>query len=173
MAIVFLSAVLLSARLSYIDSALKYNGIKEQGNNRGVADNFNRSVHNPIGSPYCAAFVGYILKANNILTPKATGLAQNYYWKGYKTYSAGSVLLNKSVVKEGDIVVWARGNTINGHTGFVLSFNQKTKEITTIEANTSPDSKGSQDNGDGVYIKVRKINPYSFFRIIGFSKVKI
>jgi hypothetical protein len=174
LAIAFLLVAPSSARLSYIDSALSYENTQEQGSNRGVAiDKFNSSVGNKYGSAYCGAFVGYNLKVNNITTPKGSGLARNYYTKGYKTYTAASVLKGKSIVESGDIVIWARGNTIYGHTGFVLGFNKNTKEIYTIEGNTSSGLKGSQYDGDGVFKRTRKINPYSFFRIIGFSKVKV
>lgn len=167
--IVFLLGSASSARLSYIDSALKYQYVREKQPNRSVEiDKFNKAVNNPLGAPYCAAFVGYCLKVNKALQPKISGLAINYYNKGYKPYSAGSVLRGKSKIESGDIVIWQRGETIKGHTGFVLEY--KNGIITTIEANT--DGAGTRE-GDGVYIKKRKIEPYNFFRIIGFSKVLI
>lgn len=163
-----LSVVVLSAHLSYIDSAVSYNGTREIKQNRGyIIDKFNYSVNNPLGSPYCGAFVGYCLIVNNVEYPKPSGLAVNYYYHGFKTFSLGKVLQNKAVPKYGDIFIMKRGNTIKGHTGFILSYDAKTRTIATIEANTN--NTGSRE-GDGVYIKKRKLEPYNFFGIIGFSK---
>lgn len=164
-----LSVAQTSRRLAYLDTAGKYLFVREVKQNRSPEiDRFNNSVNNYVSAPYCAAFVGYCLLTNGIEQPKASGLAINYYYKGFKTYSAGVVLRNKKVIERGDIFIMARGSTIKGHTGFVLSYDVKTKIITTIEANTN--GAGSRD-GDGVYIRKRKIEPYNFFRIIGFSKV--
>lgn len=166
-----LSAPLSLGRLSYLDSARKYLYVREIKPNRSKEiDKWNNLVGAPLGSSYCAAFVGSMLKLNNIDNPRASALARNYYTNGYKRFTAGDVLLGRVQIKEGDIIVWARGNTINGHVGFANKDWIKDKGE-TIEANTSSGAKGSQYNGDGVFIRQRKIEPYSFFRIIGGSKV--
>ena len=153
----------------HIDTAKSYWHVKEVHNNRGSQiDIFNATVGNPLGASWCAAYVGYCLKASKVNVPKLSGLARNYYVRGYKTYSSGSVIRGINTPQRGDIVIWARGNTVYGHCGYVLAYNKKTGVITTIEGNTSPTN---QSDGDGVYIKYRKIEPYDFFRIIGFSKV--
>jgi len=155
-----------------IDTALNYLYVREIKPNRSPEiDMFNRSVGNPLGASYCGAFVGYDLTASGAIEPEVrSGLARNYYRHGFEAYSAGSVIRGINKVEKGDIIIWARGNAVYGHTGFAFQ-DWDGPSGKTIEANTSPPG-GSQWNGDGVYIKEREIHPYSFFRIIGFSKVR-
>jgi hypothetical protein len=54
-----------------------------------------------------------------------------------------------------------------GHVGFVVEW--RGKSGTTVEGNTSSGLKGSQNDGDGVYMRKRTINPYSYFRITDFT----
>ncbi len=41
----------------------------------------------------------------------------------------------------------------------------------SIEGNTSSGTAGSQRDGDGVYRRLRCIEPGSYFRIVGFAPV--
>jgi hypothetical protein len=45
----------------------------------------------------------------------------------------------------------------------------KGKSGTTIEGNTSSGTRGSQNDGDGVYQRNRSIYPLNYFRITDFS----
>ena len=59
-------------------------------------------------------------------------------------------------VKRGDLVLLKGGPTGFKHIGLALgSYNPVTSQIRTIEGNTSSSGSGSQDNGDGIYRKVR------------------
>ena len=155
-----------------VDVATSFLHVREIRPNRSPEiDSFNKPFKN-IGGPYCATGVAYCLKHSGAVAPKGTSLARNYYTRGYETYSAKDVLTKKVQPQRNHIVVWGKGSTFYGHTGFVILYNITTGIITTIEFNTSGNSTGSQSNGDGVYIKKRKIQPYSYFKIIGFSRVK-
>jgi hypothetical protein len=98
-------------------------------------------------------------------------LARDYYRKSSDSllHSIGEVLRGGYHPKAGDIIIWARGSSIQGHAGFVL---QDWKGISgwTLEANTSA-GKGSQYDGNGVFKRWRKIEPYAYFRILGFIEV--
>lgn len=173
----FLSAAALllpslySSDYKHLDTAKKYLYVTEQGYNRSPdIDKWNRYVGNPLGASYCGAFVGY--STQQCFAPGVrSGLARNYYTKAKNTitFSAGEVLRGKQKVLKGDLVIWARGSTIYGHVGIAL-YDWQGSSGWTIEANTSP-NKGSQYDGDGVFKKYRTIQPYSYFRIIGFTRV--
>ena len=121
------------------------------------------------GSPYCAYFVTLCIDSAKVKEPKVrTGLARNFKLKS--SIKASDVLSGKSIVPKGTILVWEKGNTINGHTGFVLDW-IKDKGF-TIEANTSSGNSGSQSDGGGIYIRERKIEPMNYFRITSFTLVK-
>jgi len=156
----------------HIRIASHYVGWTESRGNRGtVCDSCNSSVHIPKGSPYCASFVSWILTKAGADEPiTRTGLARNFYSRSKDRYSAGSVLKGKNSVHIGDLIIWARGNGIKGHVGMAYK-NWKGKKGKTLEANTSSGKIGSQSDGGGIYIRTRSIQPYNYFRIIGFAKV--
>lgn len=138
-----------------MDRAFYYVGDMEIGKNRGTnIDKFNKFVGNRLGSPYCAAFVSYVTDGK----PVKSGLARHHY-VGNK-HSAGDVLRGEYNPKYADKVIWARGKTIFGHIGLVIEW--KVKSGLVIEGNTERAGK------QGVYVKKRFIQPYNYFRIIGF-----
>lgn len=155
----------------HIDSAKKYLYVRERGYNRSPEiDKWNKYVGNPKGASWCGAFVGWNIQ--QCKAPKLrSGLARNYYTKAKNTltFTAGDVIRGKQKVKKGDLVIWARGSTIYGHIGIALCDWQGSKGW-TIEGNTSAGA-GSQHDGDGVFKRYRKIEPYNYFRIIGFTRV--
>lgn len=146
-------------------------GYKEVGNNRGYwVDRFNRHVKVPLGSPYCAAFVSFVLDSAGVTKPSVrSGLARNFKnnTKEPYRYSALSVIKKQKSVRQGDIVGWERENSISGHLGIALE-NWSGQSGKTIEANTSSGVAGSQSDGDGIYTRVRKIEPFGKFRITWF-----
>lgn len=151
----------------HLDTAENYIYVRETKPNRSIEiDRFNRVVNNSLGSPYCAAFAGYCIKYGGAIYPThLSGLARNYYAKSKYRFSIGDVLKGRDTVRAGDLVIWQRGNTIYGHVGFAY-FDWRGTEGWTIEGNTS--IKGSKE---GIWIQYRRIEPYSFYRIIGFARV--
>ena len=133
-------------------------------NRSAFIDTLNKHVKSPLGSPYCAAFVYWILDKTDVkYDTKKSGLARNLVSKKY-SFSSNSVILGINKVQKGDILIWKKGSTIFGHAGFAYS-NWNGKKGYTIEANTSKGSTGSQSNGNGIYKRYREIRPYDYFRI--------
>lgn len=165
-----------TARGISVDTALRYKGVKELLNNRGkLVDLWNKFAGNALGSPYCAAFVSYCLSKDSAIPFKIkSGLARTFWTKVPKElkHSADDVLRRKYRPKYGDLVIWANGSTMTGHIGFVISYDERTGIITTIEANTSSGKSGSQSNGNGVYVRYRKISRDTYFHIIGFVETE-
>ena len=161
---VICSVNVLQQPLQSLNRAKGYLYVREQQPNRSYEiDLWNKYVKNPVASPYCAAFISFITDGK----PVKSGLARDHA-KG-KFHTIGDVLRKKYVVKSGDKAIWARGTTTKGHIGLVDTW--KYDRGYTVEANTSSGSKGSQFDGSGVYIKFRSIQPYNFFRIIGFVEM--
>lgn len=145
-----------------VDSADKYLHVREIAENRSPdIDKWNRYVGNPLGSSYCAAFVSNMVKQPHLKTGLATKLIKRNSVKS-------DDVLKGAIIEPGWIVIWRKGNSVFGHAGIVVSWNKKSG--TTIEANTSA-GKGSQSNGDGVYVRSRRIDPFSYFRITHFTPV--
>lgn len=92
-----------------------------------------------------------------------SGLARKLVTKK-QTFTAYDVVMGRQQIKKGDILIWQKGTTIYGHTGFASDDWDGTTGK-TIEANTSPGTGGNQSNGDGVYQRKRTIEVYSYFRI--------
>ena len=154
---------------TYIDTAFSYVGVHERtGKNDGVeVERFLKSVGRKKGDSWCAAFVSYCLTSVNHSFPVRSGLARNFVTK--KSILATDVLQGRKKVEAGDLIIWQNGNSISGHIGFVIGVEKNFYE--TIEGNTSSGAKGIQDNGDGVYIKERTIQPYNYFRVKWFTKL--
>jgi hypothetical protein len=97
------------------------------------------------GQPWCMMFVQWCFsQAGHPLPYKTASCSQLLQW--YQKYQPERV---SKEPRANDIVIYNFG-----HTGIVESATAET--ITAIEGNTSPSNKGSQDNGGGVYRRVRK-----------------
>jgi len=176
--LLLLLLLLLDLRFSYssrsddgpkhVELARTYVGYVETGKNRGAfIDELNRRVNNPLGSPYCQAFVSYILDSAGAKSPRInTGLAAKVKTKF--SFSAWDVILGRRKVANGMIVTWQKGRTIFGHSGIVSAdwFGISGK---TIQANTSSNIENRE--GDGIFEKNARIEPYNYFRIIRFTPV--
>lgn len=157
---------------THLQIAESFVGVTEAtGNNDGPeVEMFLHSVGRHKGDSWCAAFVSYCLTAADVKEPKIrSGLARAFK-KSKGLIDANDVLRGIKKVEPGSIVGWEKGNTIFGHLGFALTKWNK-QYGTTIEGNTSSGEKGSQFNGDGVYIRSRIIQPANYFRIRWFIPV--
>ena len=139
-------------------------GVKESGNNRGVqVQKFQQSVNASIGSPWCAAFIRYVLdKAGAGLIRVRSALAQDYIVKS--SVKAKDVAKGYIKVKPGWLVIWKYADTYRGHIGIVKNWDKN--EGNTVEGNTGAD--GGRE-GDGVYGKHRKIISYAQLHITHFT----
>lgn len=154
-----------------IDTALRYVGPIEKGNNDGPAvRKFLRHVGLPPGNPWCAAFVSYCLDAANAKLPTIRTALATGFLRG-KYISAKKVYMGFATVPRGSIFVMRYGDTWKGHTGLVIS--SKGSELWTIEGNTSSGRKGSQRDGNGAWIRQRFILPFALNRIVGFVPTEL
>jgi len=141
----------------HIDTAFKYLGtVEKTGNNDGTnVKKFLNYVGLPEGYAWCAAYVSYCIGKANVESPKIRSAAARAF-KTKNAIKAGNVLLGTAKASKGDLVVFEKINSMQGHIGISLSSWDKGRG-TTIEGNTSSNTKGNQREGDGVYIKNRKI----------------
>lgn len=110
------------------------------------------------GQPWCAIFVSWCYDKAGLVDKIA---AQNN--KGFASCDAGLKWFAKKgkivpvgEAKEGDIVFFQFDDDAQpDHVGIVEKNMKRIKALKTIEGNTSPNNKGSQSNGGGVYRKKR------------------
>jgi hypothetical protein len=158
---------ILDEKQRTLQIAKSFVGIKEEKTNGGYwVDRFLRSVGLRTGNQWCGAFVGFCLDSAKVTSIKVrSGLARRYVTK--QSIKAKEVMQKNITIPSGSILVWRRGNTLFGHVGFVKQW--KGKSGTTIEGNTSSGTRGSQNDGDGVYQRNRSIYPLNYFRITDFT----
>lgn len=156
---------------AYIDTALTYVHVRETGNNDGKEVRmFLKSVGLGKGYSWCAAFISYCLKVTASKFPVRSAVARKFITK--HSIKAQDVLLGKYTPKRGDLIIWQRGETPYGH----IAGNVKTiarNLFQSIEGNTSSGAKGNQHDGNGVYIRLRSIQPSNYFRITHFTPVHV
>lgn len=151
--------------LPHLKIALSYVGLREIGPNRHPAiDRWNQRVGVPVGSSYCASFVSFCLDSAGALYPPIRTA-----WSRSFTRYGVPIGLSDLKVKRGSILVWIRQS--GGHIGFVHSVIGVGK-WKTVEANTSQGYRGSQYNGDGIWIRYRKYEPFNTFRITHYVPVR-
>lgn len=156
----------------HIRIAQHFVGHKEIAPNRSpLIDYWNRRVGVPLGSPYCAAFVSFVLDSARAVKPSI----RSAYSLDFANAKYGKVIPSRFVLERRYklepsnryIAIWKRRG--GGHIGFVEKwYNNKSGQ--TIEANTSSGS-GSQWNGDGVYRRYRNIEPYNTFALVYFTRI--
>ncbi len=158
----FLPSPLLLGRL--VDTAQHYVGIKEEGQNRGYwIEKFQRLVGIPKGSPWCAAFVSWVLEQNKCKNPTTrSGVALKFVNK--QSVKAKEVAKGYKKVGRNWLVIWKRGNSYKGHIGIVVNWGKISGE--TIEGNTG---NGDIREGDGIYRKKRDIISTQSFKIEYFT----
>lgn len=152
-----------------IEVARQFLGQKEAtGNNDGVAVEFClNTVGLGKGYSYCAAFVSTGIKYSNSTYKPLSAVAQKFIIKS--SVKARDVINGKVIIDSNYVAIWKRGSTPYGHIGFIEKWDKLSGH--TIEGNTSSGTKGNQYNGDGFFRRVRKIEPYNYFRITHFTKI--
>jgi len=130
-------------------------GVRERGgNNRGPSvEMFLKTVGLKPGNPWCAAFVSHCLVNSDWFKFKSGGVVA---WKEWAE-SHGCV---SSTPSRGSLAFWDHGDASH-HIEIVLE--DQDGHIRTIGGNTSSGEVGSQNNGDGVYRRVRPTSMFSGF----------
>jgi hypothetical protein len=160
----------LSQTPKHLEIALSYVGVTEvKPNSSPEIDKWLKYVGLNPGYAYCAAYASFCIGTANVREPKIrTARAQSFITT--KSIPAAKVLRGQVEIPEGTIVVWKNGNTVFGHVGFTIN-EWKGATGETVEANTSGNYTGNQREGEGVYIKKRRIVPTEVFRITHFTLV--
>jgi hypothetical protein len=108
--------------------------------------------------PWCAMFVSWCFneygESAKIAAQSKKGFASCD--AGLKWFAKHGKLIPVGQAQSGDIVFYQFDtDTQPDHVGIVKGNNKTLKYITAYEGNTSSDSKGSQSNGGGAYLKKR------------------
>ena len=155
----------------HLQIAYSYIGTTEKtGNNDGPKIEYIlKRQGGAKGASYCSFFVSMCIDSAKVKEPSVRpGMAIGF--KGKNSIPANDVLIGKTRVPPGTIVIFRKGETIYGHTGFVYDWGKRYG--VTVEGNTSSGITGSQANGDGIWMRRREIQPMNYFRIICFTLVK-
>ena len=111
------------------------------------------------GAPWCAMFVSWVFNEAGAIKRIAASGAKGFASCdiGLKWFSKKNKLIPIGEAQLGDIAFFQFDNDAQpDHVGIIIK--NTGKQLICIEGNTSPDKRGSQSNGGGVY---RKKRPYS------------
>lgn len=163
------SPVFASEHPDLVAKAQEYTFVRESGDNDGTEVRlFLRSVGLGKGHSWCAAFISYCLDGIRSAFPVRSAVARAFITK--KSIKARDVLIGKYMPKRNDLVIWRRGETPFGHIAALIIV-KRFNLFETIEGNTSSGNRGSQHNGNGVYVRIRSIMPGNYFRITHFTPI--
>ena len=129
-------------------------GYTEKGNNEtkyGAWYGVNKQ-------PWCAIFVSWCYDKAGLVDKVAAQSKKGFAScdAGLKWFAKKGKIVPVGEAKEGDIVFFQFDNDAQpDHVGIVEKNMKRLKALKTIEGNTSPNNKGSQSNGGGVYQKKR------------------
>lgn len=104
------------------------------------------------GSPWCAAFTGWVYKhcGSDLLL---TGPSAPYYTPSMEAWAKATRRWKMSKdCLPGDVLIYGGNGAV--HTG-ILSKQDGPNRVIAIEGNTGPDNGGSQTDGGGVYLRRR------------------
>lgn len=120
------------------------------------------------GQPWCAMFVSWVYAQAGLSKSIAASTSKGFAScdLGLKWFAKKNKLVPVGQAQEGDIVFFQFDDDAQpDHVGIVLKNNTRLKRLVCIEGNTSPDNKGSQSNGGGVYKKKR-----SYATVMGVAR---
>jgi hypothetical protein len=145
--------VLVLKSYNYLISQI---GKTEIGNNRGIADEYNRSIGNPLGSPYCQAgqYWCYVQACNELNIPyyeipmPRNGLANSTF-----NYAMRLGKRTGYTPQVHDLIIWKSVYNSTGHIERIVSV-RNGGWVYTVGFNTGVKS---QDNGEGVSKMKRNI----------------
>lgn len=126
-------------------------GHRETAPNRSPwVDYWNRRVGAPLGSPWCAAFVAFVLDSARVAYPTVRSAAA----RAYITARSVPASMAISAARRGWLVIWRRGSSgWQGHIGILVR--STAERFATIEGNTALQS-GTEWDGDGVALRTRE-----------------
>jgi hypothetical protein len=109
------------------------------------------------GWPWCVAFVSWVVQTVNKRkwAYRGAGVFDMEHWLSAR----GKLRSPRRAARPGDIVTFNYGS---GHTGIVIR-QVGSAHIETVEGNTSSGEAGSQDDGGGVFRRIRPISAVRYF----------
>jgi hypothetical protein len=148
-----------------VNEVAKWVGVKETKGNQGhEVVMFQKYVDGLAkGEPWCCGFVQYCLGQVETKNRIRTRIFKTEHV--LTMWNKTPVSLRSPQPQEGFIVVWNFVGTPSGHCGIISKVHEET--IETIEGNTS-DAQKVEREGDGVYKRVRRLNPTGNMKIVGF-----
>lgn len=148
-------------RWQVVQTAASQIGYVEGGGSDGRSGNVTRYWQELYpqwqGQPWCGAFVAWVLRQRGV-TDYPIGIPGIFY-----TPSIVAAAKSKGVwhgdsdlasIKPGDVVLFDFGSGGAVHVGLAEEY-LGAGQVRTIEGNTSPTNRGSQNNGGGVYRRTR------------------
>lgn len=151
-----------ATRWQIIKTATGQVGYTEGGGRDGRSGNITKywAKHYPQwqGSPWCGAFVYWVLQSVGVID-EPVGKTGIFYTPSIVNAAKSKGVWHDdsqlSKAKPGDLVLFDfNGSNYAKHVGFVEKY-LGNGVVQTIEGNTSPTNRGSQNNGGGVYRRVR------------------
>lgn len=150
--------------------AESYVGTVETRPNGGpMVERFQKAVDGKAaGEPWCVSFVMFCVMRVDELFARLGVTSQSHKlppteWS-VGLYRMTPEYLRRTIPRVGDIAVWQKIGSENGHAGIVVN----PAEIITVEANTSPGLLGDQREGDGVWMKRRPKGELPGFNLLGY-----
>lgn len=146
------------------DSLLAQVGVRERtGRNDGIkVEQYLNSVGLSKGNPYCAAGQYWCFRSS-CKDLKLTVSEIPIYRTGstVKMFNEGMKIEIKQTPKPkcNDLIFWRRPNTWTGHVERIIEV-FKAGWIRTVGFNTSSGVSGSQNDGEGVFIRKRNVNHF-------------
>lgn len=149
----------------HLHLAMQEVGVTEEPGNRGPdVARFMSAVGLSDGFPWCAGFTSYILDASGATSPTVrSALAQDFITSD--SIEARRLLRTGSSAPPGMIAVWKRGDTIFGHTDFIIS---NSGESVRLVGGNVREPGGS---AEGVFVREAQFQPLNFFRITHLTPV--
>ena len=140
--------------MSILEVARQELGYEESGNNNTKYGKWF-GLNN---QPWCAIFVSWCYDKAGLVDKVAAETKKGFAScdAGLKWFAKKGKIVPVGEAQEGDIVFFQFDTDAQpDHVGIVEKNMKRLKALKTIEGNTSPNNKGSQSNGGGVYQKKR------------------
>lgn len=159
-----------------IHEAKRWVGITEHGgNNRGqLVQLFQKSTGGLAnGEPWCMAFIQFCIQAvDSLVSDCLEGSEKSPLFKSEHCLTVWnkSQALKIETPRPGILCIWQHGQTAAGHVGIVVDVNADSS-IMTVEGNTSSANADNQREGDGVWLKRRRLDSSGDLRFKGFLRV--
>lgn len=151
----------VNAAMVYVDA-----GYQEKPNN----DTIFGKWYGLNNQPWCAMFVSKCFDEADAIKLVAASGKKGFAScdAGLKWFAKNNQLVPVGDAQPGDVVFFQFDDDAQpDHVGIVVKNNTKLKRLVCAEGNTAGDAKGSQSNGDGVYLKKR-----SYSLVMGVARPK-